>query len=49
MRKALFIISLMFITLSCNVLNIYTENTKNINKTTYVSPRKRLPLKWWDN
>lgn len=49
MKKTLFIIPLMFITLSCNFLNIYTENTKNINKTTYVSPRKKLPVKWWDN
>ena len=30
MKKTLFIIPLMFITLSCSSLNLYTENIKNI-------------------
>ena len=46
MIKTLFIIPLMFITLSCSSLNLYTEN---INKINITSPQKRVPIKWWEN
>ena len=46
MKKTLFIIPLMFITLSCSSLNLYTEN---INKINITSPQKRVPIKWWEN
>ena len=49
MKKTLFIIPLMFITLSCSSLNLYAENIKNINKTTVIYPQKRTPIKWWEN
>ena len=49
MKKTLFIIPLMFITLSCSSLNLYTENIKNINKINITSPQKRVPIKWWEN
>ena len=49
MKKTLFIIPLMFITLSCSSLNLYTENIKNINKINITSPQKRVPINWWEN
>ena len=49
MKKTLFIIPLMFITLSCSSLNLYTENIKNINKINITSTPKRIPIKWWQN
>ena len=49
MKKTLFIIPLMFITLSCSSLNLYTENIKNINKINITSPQKRVQIKWWEN
>ena len=49
MKKTLFIIPLMFITLSCSSLNLYTENIKNINKINIKTQKKRVPIKWWEN
>ena len=49
MKKNLFIIQLIFVTLSCSSLNLYTENIKNINKINITSTPKRIPIKWWQN
>lgn len=49
MKKTLFIIPLMFVTLTCSSLNSYAKNIKNINKTTVIYPQKRTPIKWWEN
>jgi hypothetical protein len=42
MKKSLFIIPLLCISLSCNYLNL-------INKTNTIIPQKKIPIKWWYN
>ena len=49
MKKNLFIIPLLFLTLSSTYLDIYINNIKNINKTTITAPQKKTPIKWWEN
>lgn len=49
MKKKLFIIPLLFITLSSSYLDIYINNIKNINKTTITAPQKKTSIRWWDN
>lgn len=49
MKKILFIIPLLFITLSSSYLDIYINNIKNINKTTITSPKKNTSIKWWES